>query len=484
MWKICRLCLACLVLVGFVFLFLDQSEHSVLATDLAWLAKIQLVPAIVAGSVGIVFCILAVTLVYGRIYCSLVCPLGLLQDVLLSFRKKRSYRFQKALPLLRYGLAILFFLSLALGLPIVFDALEPYSAFGRIMSSLGEPIATLVNNGLDFISQGKTDFLSPKPFFIHGQAALILAVLTLVLLIWMSTKGRVWCNTICPVGTLLGFLSKFALFRPRIDKNACTHCGQCARHCKANCIDSHEGTIDASRCISCYNCLDACAFHALSLSATKEKTPHSPSMERRAAITAIGLGTLGLVAPQNALSEAKKSEAEILALAYKDRRDHKSPLLPAGAISLNHFMYACTACQLCVAACPSRILSSFDHGYGLFQPELGFERGFCRPECVVCGTVCPTGAITRKSIEEKSVIQIGRASVDYERCVVRKDNVPCTACQRNCPTEAISLVGEDKLKVPSVNPEKCIGCGACEFFCPARPVAAITVEANISHRIL
>lgn len=475
-----RVLLACCMVVGFCFLFLDQSEGSVVARKLAWLADIQLVPALLAGSLGIVIALLALTLVYGRIYCSLICPLGLLQDLLRSLSKTRRYTPLKAQPLIRYAFLLLFVLALLAGLPVFFTLLEPYSAFGRIATALGLPLAVLSNNGLDFLTGGNSLLFVPKTVFMQGIATVAVAIVTLLILLWCTlTYGRIWCSLICPVGTFLGLLSRWSLFRPRIDAKTCTSCGACARSCKTGCIDAEQGIVDASRCVACYNCLDACKFSALHLRPTHTETK-PVSAERRAFLGALGFCALSKLADTPAYAaSSEKSEAEILHRRYKERRFSQVPLLPAGAQSQNHFTQKCTGCQLCVSRCPSHVLISQDRGLGLLQPEMSFAHGFCRVDCVRCSEICPTDAIRPISKEEKSSIQIGRAQIDLSLCVVTTDHVSCNACQRNCPTGAVSLVGEREL--PSVHAEKCIGCGACEFYCPARPQAAIRVEANHQH---
>jgi Pyruvate/2-oxoacid:ferredoxin oxidoreductase delta subunit len=118
----------------------------------------------------------------------------------------------------------------------------------------------------------------------------------------------------------------------------------------------------------------------------------------------------------------------------------------------------------------------------MFQPALSFERGYCRINCVACSEVCPTGAINSISTAEKSALQIGHAIISLEHCIVNTDDVPCTACFRNCPPGAISLVEGKNHQLPAVDAERCTGCGACEYNCPARPQSAIWVEGNLAHR--
>ena len=183
----------------------------------------------------------------------------------------------------------------------------------------------------------------------------------------------------------------------------------------------------------------AWAASTASLSAPLAPCAFAPAERKlhagRSAMGKVAIGALGLLAaPASALSASgKRTEAEILSQGYKPRRRTEQPLLPAGAQSLRHFAASCTGCQACVAACPSQVLASFDHGAGLLQPSLSFHHGFCRTSCTVCGQVCPAGAIQQITPEEKSAIQIGHAEIDRSLCVVKTDQVACTACQRNCP---------------------------------------------------
>jgi formate hydrogenlyase subunit 6/NADH:ubiquinone oxidoreductase subunit I len=119
------------------------------------------------------------------------------------------------------------------------------------------------------------------------------------------------------------------------------------------------------------------------------------------------------------------------------------------------------------------------------QPEMSYERGYCRPECVECSSVCPTGAIKSITTADKSAISIGNAVWIKENCVVNSDKVQCHGCESHCPTGAVTLVEDagsgNKLKIPVIDKERCIGCGACEYYCPARPLSAIYVEGNVIH---
>ena len=164
-------------------------------------------------------------------------------------------------------------------------------------------------------------------------------------------------------------------------------------------------------------------------------------------------------------------------------------IVPPGAWSSRHFLQHCTACQLCVSVCPNEVLRPSGDLMKLMQPEMSYERGYCRPECTKCSEVCPAGAIRPISLAEKSSIQIGHAVWIKDNCIPLTDGVECGNCARHCPTGAIQMVPSEEgdpesLKIPVINTERCIGCGACENLCPSRPFSAIYVEGHLEHRML
>ena len=156
----------------------------------------------------------------------------------------------------------------------------------------------------------------------------------------------------------------------------------------------------------------------------------------------------------------------------------EKPVVPAGAVGLKNFRRKCVGCQLCVKTCPERALRPSRDVKRLLQPEMGFEHGYCRPDCSRCGEVCPAGAIVPVSRDAKLHTHIGRAVWHQDRCLAAKEGLRCTACERHCPVKAITLVKG----IPVVDAEKCIGCGACENLCPSRPMPGLTVEGYEVHR--
>jgi ferredoxin len=499
MLKTLRAITAAICFSGLVLLFVDVSGFA--PENLAFLAKLQFVPALLAGNLAVVGILLAASLAFGRVYCSILCPLGVLQDVLSRLKPKRRFRFAPGRTWPRLAALALFLLAFATGLPLLFGLLEPYSAFGRIATDVFAPVWASGGNGLD-LAAGRMDSFAvgPTPVWQKGLAALAAAIATLAVLAVLVWKGgRIWCNLLCPVGTLLGQVHRAAILRPRLDGEKCAHCGRCERVCKAQCIDAKAGTLDAGRCVSCFNCLKTCRQGALtwrpapgvrrtgpartSAAASRAVEQHSPETSRRAFFAAMGLALGAATLPLKALAAAR--EAAIPALTRKTSPERAVPVLPPGAGGLASFTRKCTGCQLCITACPHQVLHSSDIGGRALQPAMGFERGYCRVHCVTCSSVCPTGAIRPITAERKSATQIGRAIVRPGICIVTTDDVSCTACAKACPTGAVSLVGADGThKRPVVDTERCTGCGACEYVCPARPAAAVMVEGNLEHRMV
>lgn len=370
-----------------------------------------------------------------------------------------------------------------------------------------------------------------------------MAAVTFVVVVVLAWRnGRTYCNTICPVGTTLSFFSRFAMFRPVIDKSKCKSCHACERKCKAACIDVDNHKIDYSRCVDCFDCIDSCRLGALKYrfawgrgvgsGSTGAKTPQnapvgskmtsdeskngqnrssevpasvaepvvrqgSPTAEatdkgRRAFLVggaAVIGGSLLSSIPMRAEEEEikdKKRDGGFAEVLPKKAPNRKTPITPFGSESVEKFYKHCTACQLCVTVCPNNVLRPSSRLEHLMQPEMSFEKGYCRPECVKCSEVCPAGAILKITPEEKTEWKVGTAGVDYDLCVVNRDGVSCGNCAHHCPVGAIRMVrknpdDEKSPRIPSVNEEKCIGCGACENLCPSRPISAITINGYSVH---
>ncbi|WP_294616955.1 4Fe-4S binding protein [uncultured Bacteroides sp.] len=507
MLRTIRLTLAIVFFTFITLLFLDFT--GTLHGWMGWMAKIQFIPALLALNAGVVLLLIVLTLLFGRVYCSVICPLGVFQDIISRFagkRKKNRFRYSPALKWLRYGMLALFALALVAGIRFhaVVSLLEPYSSYGRIASNLFAPVYQWSNNLLAHLAERADSYaFYETEVWIKNLPVFIIAAITFIALIVLAWRnGRTYCNTVCPVGTILGFLSKYSLFKPVIDTTKCNGCGLCARNCKASCINSKAHKIDYSRCVSCMNCLDKCKQGAISYTRRKADTVagttevsvqnknrktvgSAPQVDdtRRAFLSATAL----LAATTALKAQEKKVDGGLAAIENKKIPARATAIVPPGALSTRNFAQHCTACQLCVAVCPNQVLRPSSDLTKLMQPEVSYERGYCRPECTKCSEVCPAGAIRPITKADKSAIQIGHAVWIKENCICITDDVECGNCARHCPVNAIQMVASDpenakSRKIPVVNAERCIGCGACENLCPSRPFSAIYVEGHIMHR--
>ena len=300
--------------------------------------------------------------------------------------------------------------------------------------------------------------------------------------------GRTYCNTICPVGTLLGFVARFSWLKVHFYADKCKNCGLCTKNCKASCIDFKSHTVDYSRCVTCGNCLEKCSFGALTYAhaTPKAKAPDTAPAPTDTTRRAIIVGA-AIVGAEAAMAKLKKVDGGLTVL--EDRitpARHVTPS-PPGSQSVKNLEQRCVGCQLCISKCPNGVLRPSSDPARFMQPEMNFDRGFCRPECTRCSKVCPAGAIQPITKAEKSSTQIGHAVWRRKYCVPLTDNVDCGNCARHCPVGAIQMVPSDpnddtSIEIPVVNTEKCIGCGSCEYVCPARPHAAIYVEGHEVHK--
>lgn len=488
-----RIILATLMLLAITLLFLDFS--GTLYPWLGWLAKIQFFPAVLALNVFVIIALVLLTLIFGRIYCSIICPLGILQDLLARLRpqnkKMGRYSYSRERKWLRYPVLAVFIIALVAGVGSFVALLDPYSSYGLITTNLFRPVYEAGNNLLAGIAEKHDSYafyhvdlwMFSLPMFI--TAITILIVLTI--LAWFG--GRTYCNTICPVGTILSFLSRFSFLRINFDEEKCRNCSACTKNCKASCIDYKNHTVDYSRCVVCGNCIEVCKYGAL-----KYDTPHlhkahkthetyNPDTSRRSFLIGTALATASAALAQ----QKTKMDGGLAEIEEKVAPERKTSLTPPGSLSARHFQQHCTGCQLCVAQCPNQVLRPSTGLLTLMQPTMSYDQGFCRPECNHCAEVCPTGAISPITTEEKTGIQIGHAVWVKRNCVVITDDVDCGNCARHCPAGAIQMVLLDPdnptgKKIPAVNESKCIGCGACEYLCPARPFSAIYVEGHEVHQ--
>ncbi len=489
-----RITLAALFFIGITLLLLDFT--GTLHLWLGWMAKVQFLPALLALNAVVLVALVVLTLVFGRIYCSVICPLGVMQDVISHLnRKKNRFTHSRALTWLRLLMLVVMAVAIIAGLGSLMALLAPYSSYGRIVNNLLQPLYIWCNNGLAAIAEHYESYaFYDKEVWLKSLPTFLVALVTFVVIAVLAWRGgRTYCNTICPVGTVLGYLAKFSWFKVYFDADKCRSCSLCTKNCKASCIDFKSHTVDYTRCVACGNCLSKCNFDALHYghagkTGKTEKTEKTEISEAPQDSTrrAFLLGG-AIVAADVALAQAgKKVDGGLAEIVDRTPPKRKQRITPPGSVSASNMQRHCTACQLCVAQCPNDVLRPSGDLLTLMQPTLSYEHGFCRPECTRCSEVCPTGAIRPIDTAQKTSIQIGHAVWIKENCVVLTDNVECGNCARHCPSEAIMMVPNDpdddeSPMVPAVDHTKCIGCGACEYVCPARPFGAIFVEGNETH---
>lgn len=356
----------------------------------------------------VLFIVLVITtLLVGRIYCSLICPLGILQEII-TLISGRDNEKQPNYPV-KYFIMALTFGALIGGSTLLIRYMEPYTFFGSALTLSIVGLVAIVAIGL-------------IAFF----------------------KNRFFCTDICPVGAVLGLLSKISLFKLYIDKDECLSCGMCERSCPSGCIDSAEQEIENETCVKCFKCVGKCPKDAIKFG-IKPKEYVSFNQNRRSFITATA-AVIALGAMVKAGIEISKNTAKKL----------KNIILPAGAVSEKRMLNECLNCNLCVKACPNKIIKKADKDFGTVHIDYSEGEKFCKFDCNECAKVCPSGAIKKITLEEKQKTRIAMAVINEDKCS------GCGVCNFECPVHAISKKEDGK---SFIDASKCIGCGACKKAC-------------------
>jgi ferredoxin len=496
-----RVALATLFFVACAVMFLDLRGPVA-----AWVASIilplQLVPSLAKTLVGVgawtvgLLGIVLLTVLAGRVYCSTICPLGTLQDAVIHFaerRKRRRYRYDRPRYALHYAVGGVTLAAFLAGSLWLLNLLEPFSNFGRMADATMRPVVIGLNNA---IAMGGAmvgiHALQPVPFHPPGVWVFLAAAGALAAIVALSyARGRLFCNTLCPAGAILSLLSRVSLFKIVIDEETCLDCGLCEKVCKAACIDAEHKKVEYAACVACFNCITACPTVGLKyagiggrLVPVKEKGGAGSRVRVRGKAGAGPSRREFLSGTATAMLGAFTVPVDSVMIRAAQRGIGTRPVTPPGSRGIDHFGSRCTACHLCVSVCPTQVLrpALLEYGIaGVLQPRMDFRTAYCTYDCVLCTTVCPSGAILPLTPDGKKDVQIGTAKFVREDCIVETKKKDCGACAEHCPTKAVTMVPYGALMLPELKNDLCVGCGACEHACPTEPHRAIFVLASGEH---
>ena len=446
-----RIVFSTLVFIFFFLVFVDF-KSIIPANYINTLMFLQFIPSVLKFfdlktlAAGGFLVVLLLTFITGRTYCSFLCPLGIGQDLNSRIggriRKKfRRYGFKRPFTILRYTiLAVTLIVTLVWGIYMI-TLLDPYSIFARFMTFFAKPVIIMLNNFLAGIL-GKFDIYTLSNIPVKGFPLIVYSIPAAFFLLiggLSLTKGRLYCNMICPVGTLLGLISKVSLFRIKFNETACTRCGRCAMRCKSSCIDFLKHDVDITRCVSCFNCIHTCQDKAISYGIVNfKKKVHETDESKRKMIAGSLLLLFGLSRVSNAQDKtAPKPKKDS---TVKENKTY--PVCPPGGVAIADFNKDCTACSLCINVCPNGVLQPAYKQYGIagmMQPVMDYHKSFCTYNCTKCTEICPTNALHPLVLEAKKLTQIGKAKFIKDNCIVKTEKTACGACSESLSDKSMSI---------------------------------------------
>jgi len=437
---------------------------------------------------------IAAAVAFGRSFCSWVCPVGTLNQLAAKMasrrrRKESQWTIGTGAKRFKYYLLIGFVFAALMGIQWVGVA-DPISLGVRSLGLSIFPAFELAARGIfDFLytRAGPVKVVS-EPVFNglkqtvlsfsqpHFYQSVFIALLFLSILAVSVYKKRFWCRSICPLGALLGLVSRASILRLRQDAEKCNGCNLCAEVCPGSAQPHLPRKWLCSECYVCGNCTSICPEDALEFSfRAARRGQDQVDLKRRAVL--ITLGSTALAAP-------------LFGTGIGASRADPLLIRPPGARPEREFLDRCVKCGECMKVCltnglqPTLLEAGLE---GIWSPKLVPRIGYCEYECTLCGQVCPTGAIEKLEVERKKKVKIGLAFIDTARCLPFAFGVDCIVCEEHCPTPKKAIWFERKVietapgerrqvKLPRVDPELCIGCGICEFKCPVadRPAIYIT----------
>ncbi len=483
-----------LFLLLFLFLFLQTESKG--ADDLGWPVRffldfdpLVLLTSFLAGHVLmpaflLSLVLVALTAVLGRVFCGWVCPLGTLNNIVSVFRKKKNRPPHKWFGL-KYYILISVIASSAFGLQVT-GFLDPISLLVRSLAVsiypafnlIRAPLESLAATGLPLLaplSEGAVSFLKgtvlsfQQPYFYQS---FLIGLVFLVILTLNFVDSRFWCKFLCPLGALLGLLSRFSFLR-RETAEGCTECGKCSGFCQGGTLPPAAG----GECLQCFNCDDLCP-PKISRAGFGTGRIILPDLKRRRLIISAVAGAIAV---------------PFLKISPFSKPDHSESSLirPPGALPEDEFLARCIRCGECLKVCITNGLQpALGEGgiEGLWTPILVPAAGYCELRCTLCGQVCPTGAIQKLKPDDKPLVKIGLAMIDRSRCLPYAHSTRCIVCEEVCPLPKKAIWFEKarvknrggkliEVKQPNVDLELCNGCGICEAKCPVLGQPAIKVTS-------
>ncbi len=434
---------------------------------------------------------IVITMLLGRVFCGWLCPLGTLNNIVGSIRKKASKHRGRDWYRVKYYILIAMLASAIFTLQPV-GIMDPLSLLIRSFSLSVYPLfnygvrasfnSLYAENlsGITTVSEPIFTFLKHTVLSFeqsfYNQNLLIGSIFFIVLGLNLIEK-RFWCKYLCPLGALLGLLSRYSLLKRSVSED-CTECGACGRVCQGNTAPDQKEKWKDTECLYCWNCDDVCPQNAVSFGFGGKKATAAMDLGRRRIITSALSGIAAV--PLLRVTPISKANATNPGL-----------IRPPGSLEEKEFLKRCVKCGECMKVCTTNGLQPtlLEAGAeGIWSPMLIPRIGYCEYRCTLCGQVCPTGAIKRLRLEEKAKVKIGLAMIDKGRCLPWAHATPCIMCEEVCPTPKKAVwfekaeVRDRKGKVltlqqPRVDLELCIGCGICEAKCPVLGRPAIYVSS-------